>query len=285
MKYYVIDFSHPVDFLSAGKSKLEEDWMHYERTANHFILYMVTSGAFHLKVDDVPYSFFPGDVFLMSPFSHHIGFKAAAVTFYWMHFFIKDVEIIEVENFTDVCVQDKSGEKLLFPSQFRPLHTENFIILVNQLIHHFCDEGRSYFNNYLATSILLELQLQTKHASLQQQSSHKNRRFEEITAYIKGNYRENLSSTGLAEIFGYNPKYLVRLFRQHTGTTITGYINDVRLKMAEQYLLNSNDPISLVAHKSGYANEYYFMRLFKQKYNMSPSRYRSTYYMQNLSKY
>ncbi len=285
MKYYVIDFSHPVDFLIAGKSKLEEDWMHYERTANHFILYVVTSGAFHLKVDGVPYSFFPGDVFLMSPFTHHVGFKKAAVTFYWMHFFIKDVKTIEAENFAEGCAQAGQCEGLLFPSQFRPLHTENFIILVNQLIHNFFEEGRTNFNNYLATTILLELQLQTKTSSCQQQTSHKDRRFEEITAYIKGNYRENLTSANLAEMFDYNPKYLVRLFQQHTGTTITGYINDVRLKIAEQQLLNSNDSIAQVAHKSGYANEYYFMRLFKRKYNMSPSQYRNTYYMQNLTKY
>lgn len=285
MKYYIIDFSHPIDFLVAGKSKLEKDWMHYERTADHFILYMITSGAFHLKADGIPYSFFPGDVFLMSPFTHHIGFKTAAVTFYWMHFYIKDVKTVEAENYTAVTTQAEQCEKLLFPSQFRLSHMENFIILINQLIHNFRDGRRSYVNSYLATTILLELQLQTKISSQQQQSSHKSRRFEEITAYIEGNYREDLSITALAEMFGYNPKYLVRLFQQHTGTTITGYINDVRLKVAEQELLNSNDPISQVAHKSGYANEYYFMRLFKRKYNMSPSQYRNTYYMQNLTKY
>lgn len=283
MKYYMINFTEPIDFYVAGKSQLGEDWMHYERSADHFILYMVTNGAFHLKVDGVCHSFYPGDVFLMSPYTHHVGFKTASVTFYWMHFQIKDVQTIETEDFLETNTGEERSKKLLFPSQFKLSHTENFIILINQLIHNWHEENRSHFNNYLATAILLELQ--TKFSSQSPHPAHSNRRLEEITAYIKGNYREDLSVARLAEMFGYNPRYLVRLFQHHTGTTIAGYINDIRLKIAEQELLNSNNPISEVAHKSGYTNEYYFMRLFKRKYNMTPSQYRNTYYMQNLTKY
>lgn len=283
MKYFLIDVTHPLQFFLTGKSMLAEDWMHYERTIDHFILYVTISGAFHLNVRGERKSLYPGDVLLMEPNAHHVGFKPAAVTFYWLHFQSNNIQVVENDR-SFAQMQAAARDKLVMPAHFRLPHVENFIILINQLIHNFKDIPKSYFNDYLATAILLELQRQAT-ANKPLETPGKNRRFEEILAYIDGNYREDLYVSRIAEQFGYNEKYLVRLFQKQTGTTIKGYIINTRLKMAEMLLLNTSDPIAVIAQKSGFTNEYYFMRRFKQKYNMSPSQYRNTYYLQVMSKY
>lgn len=113
---------------------LPDDWMHYEKTAGHYILYLTISGAFHLCVDDEKYSFYPGDVFLMKPNAHHSGFKQSAVTFYWIHFQMQNVQIIDCPNYEIALQTAHERGKLLLPMHFKLPHIENTIILINQLM-------------------------------------------------------------------------------------------------------------------------------------------------------
>lgn len=278
MKYYRFDNSQPVDFYAAGKSMLDEEWMHYERAIDHFILYVIVSGVFYLQVDGDRKVFLPGDVFIMQPNAHHIGYQPAAVTFYWVHFYWKDFKILDLPHSVD------TESNLLFPCQFHVSQMENFLILTNQLIHSSKTAAGSRYNDFLATAVLLELQ---SHLTILSSSpiEQPNRRFGEVLAYIEGNYRDSLQVSEVAEQFGYNEKYLSHLFRKYTGTTTIEFIQNTRLKMAEALLLNTSDTISLVSQKSGFKNEYYFMRLFKQKYGITPSQYRNTYCMQVMTKY
>ena len=54
---------------------------------------------------------------------------------------------------------------------------------------------------------------------------HKNRnRLSTITNYIKDNYQKDLSLEGLAQIFGYSPTYLSRMFRKYAEINYKEYI-------------------------------------------------------------
>ncbi len=284
MKYYLINVTEPVELFFVGKSVLDPEWMHYERTIPHYILYVVTSGAFYLEIDGEKKAFFPGDAFLLNSNAHHIGYKKAAVTFYWMHIFSDGITSIDERNLPEHPNSDPASLTLYMPEEFKMLHMENFIILINHLIHSFKETPLICFNRYLATAILLEVQRQATEHSLMS-NRKKNRRFAEVIAYIEANYREKLRVSDLAKRFDYNEKYLARLFQTQLDTTVTSFITETRLKIAETWLLNTNEPISVIAAHSGFSNEYYFMRRFRQKYNMSPSQYRNTYYLQVMSKY
>lgn len=286
MEYYLFNAAAPVSFCHAGKSQMQDNWMHYERIINEHVLYIVVNGDLYLEVDGVQHTIRSENVFLMKAGAHHIGWKPAAVTFYWMHFRTSSpLKIVDRDQALDIKGEkDRAQKSILFPQQFTLEDFKKFVISINQLIHYYRLEPRSLMNDYLATFILLELANQVTLQSTIS-SSKQNRRFEEIAAYIELHSREELKVSDIAQKFNYSEKYLTKLFRTHYHTNIKEFILERRLKLAESLLLSSNDSISVIAKKVGFHDEYYFMRLFKQKVGLTPTHYRNTYSLQFLTQY
>lgn len=65
-----------------------------------------------------------------------------------------------------------------------------------------------------------------------------------------------------------------RLFRKRTGRSIKRYLLHKRLERAGSLLADFNISIREVAHRVGYEDEYYFMRLFRKEIGVSPGRFR-----------
>lgn len=65
-----------------------------------------------------------------------------------------------------------------------------------------------------------------------------------------------------------------RLFRTITGMSPQQYLIHLRLRSAAYRLVESGDSVTNIAAQAGIGNEYYFSRLFKKKYTVSPSEYR-----------
>ncbi len=65
-----------------------------------------------------------------------------------------------------------------------------------------------------------------------------------------------------------------RLFRQSSGLPPRQFLINCRLELAARLLTESPYPIGRVAEECGIGNGFYFSRLFKEKYRISPLRYR-----------
>lgn len=59
-----------------------------------------------------------------------------------------------------------------------------------------------------------------------------------------------------------------------TGMTPNNYVRQKRLNEAKRLLEEAEDNISEIAYKTGFGNPYYFTRLFKKEFGMTPSAYR-----------
>ena len=104
---------------------------------------------------------------------------------------------------------------------------------------------------------------------------HKNRnRLSTITNYIKDNYQKDLSLEGLAQIFGYSPTYLSRMFRKYAEINYKEYIQGIRLEYAYRELLETNHTISDTALNNGFPNSKAFSKAFTEKYGRLPSEFR-----------
>lgn len=283
--YYLLDISQPIEFRGAGKSQADDStWQHYERIIDDYILFLVLDGSLNLMVDNKPYSMYPGDILFMRAGAHHVGFHPGVVTFYWMHCYPWQISFLTHEQADIFHQKNSDAKKMLLPIHFHMKQLENIVILLNHLIHYCCINPKNPINDYLATAILIEISNQfdfREHTA----TSEKKRRFEEIVSYIRANYREELKVSEIAWKFNYNKKYLSRLFHNHIHCSVKDFITDTRLRVAERLLLSTNDTISAIAKNSGFASEYTFMRTFKKKYNISPTQYRNTYYLQQITKY
>ena len=97
---------------------------------------------------------------------------------------------------------------------------------------------------------------------------------ENIKSYIEENLLHDFSMADLSTVFNYNEKYLGRLFKQKTGTTIKEYCNIAKVKKAKRLLQSSPLAIAHIAGQVGYNNVTYFNRIFKRITGLSPQAYR-----------
>ena len=67
-----------------------------------------------------------------------------------------------------------------------------------------------------------------------------------------------------------------RLFREVAGCAPNQFLISARLSYAENMLEDGVLPIAEVAHRCGFADEFYFSRLFKKHRMISPSVLRSS---------
>ncbi|WP_339319536.1 helix-turn-helix domain-containing protein [Paenibacillus sp. FSL R10-2734] len=84
----------------------------------------------------------------------------------------------------------------------------------------------------------------------------------------------NLSQQSIASNVKLTSAYVGKLFKDSCGVSITEYINEIRLRHAQDLLLKSDYTIAEIMDRCGYANQSYFFRLFKGKFGTTPKDYR-----------
>ena len=105
-------------------------------------------------------------------------------------------------------------------------------------------------------------------------SQHTPELLAECLDYIQRNFRNELSTSHLAEKAKMSPVSFVRHFRAATGLTPQEYLIKLRLEEAAILLQNPDLSIAEAALQSGFNDSNYFSRLFRKKNNISPRNYR-----------
>jgi transcriptional regulator GlxA family with amidase domain len=96
-----------------------------------------------------------------------------------------------------------------------------------------------------------------------------------VLHYIDENLAEPMSNAALAEIALSSESRFIRRFREATGRTPARYVQERRLERASELLVSTDYSIDRIAEASGFANRYYFTRVFTQRMGLPPGRYRS----------
>ena len=95
-----------------------------------------------------------------------------------------------------------------------------------------------------------------------------------IKQYMETNYDADLSFSRMAKGCYFNEGYLRRIFRETTGRSISGFLNDVRIDSAKRLLGGTDRRILEISMQVGFHHVTYFNRVFKQKTGMTPLQYR-----------
>jgi len=103
---------------------------------------------------------------------------------------------------------------------------------------------------------------------------HYSKLVQHVILRIETDLTADLSLKAHAEQFNVNASYLSALFKKETGSTLTDYVNHLRMDHAI-FLLNVTDmQIQTIAQYCGIPDVNYFTKLFKRTVGKTPKEYR-----------
>lgn len=94
--------------------------------------------------------------------------------------------------------------------------------------------------------------------------------------FICLNIQNSINLSQIADFLSVNKCYLSSVFKRETGSTVTEYITERRIRHALYLLNTTDDPIQEIAIACGIPDLSYFTKIFRQNRGMTPCQYRKT---------
>lgn len=96
----------------------------------------------------------------------------------------------------------------------------------------------------------------------------------EARAIIEKKVNEPCSLLELSHQVGLNDFKLKKGFKEIFGTTVFGYLNDLKMDRAKELLLSQDIPVGEIARITGFKNQTHFTVAFKKKFGILPKSLR-----------
>lgn len=105
-------------------------------------------------------------------------------------------------------------------------------------------------------------------------SREKKELVEGITKYLNENYVQDISLYTLSKNMYLSPVYISKIFKEVMGDSPINYLIQIRLLKSKELLEDSTLSIKTIAKMVGYDDPYYFSKLYKKYYGISPNKTR-----------
>lgn len=100
-------------------------------------------------------------------------------------------------------------------------------------------------------------------------------RLRRIAEHVEANLENGLRIADLAREVGISAGYLHRAFRDSTGQTPLAFVNERRIRRAQDILEREPVTMAEIALRIGFQSPSHFTRIFRATMGISPSRYRT----------
>lgn len=97
---------------------------------------------------------------------------------------------------------------------------------------------------------------------------------DDIKRYIDNNFDGSVNRDSVAAFFNISPSYLSRLFAKTSESKFNEYLTQTRIAKSRLLLSNTTLKIREVAAKSGFTDNNYFCKVFKEMNECTPLEYR-----------
>jgi AraC family transcriptional regulator len=94
------------------------------------------------------------------------------------------------------------------------------------------------------------------------------------TAFIEGHLGEELQLEAIAAAAGMSAFRFARAFKKATGHSPRQYVIGRRIELARELLRGSDDDLTDIAHRVGFATQSHFTSVFRQRCGITPKRFR-----------
>ena len=254
-------------FFNVGYEECYASHSHGPAIRENYLVHYIISGSGRFQTPEVSYNLAAGDFFLIRP-GELCYYEADATdpwTYCWIGFAGTKVnDIFELQGIGpgDAVGQVKAGAELM--ALFQAIFDSN-LFEDNQKLSN---QG-AFMQLFAYFKMKAPLQGQEKLAVKQQRYS------ESFLLYVQNNYfQPSLTIKEIARSMSLNPSYLSQVIRAELQTTPQNYLTDYQLNKASVLLQTSALNIAEITERVGYKSSQSFSRLFKKKYQCTPSEYR-----------
>lgn len=110
-------------------------------------------------------------------------------------------------------------------------------------------------------------------------------RLTKMVDYMERNYHQVITLEEMAKKTYLSTGYLSRYFKKKMGMGFSRFLMNIRLKHSIKDLLYTDETISQIAMKNGFANTKSFSSLFKEEYGVTPHVYRENHPVQQIDSF
>lgn len=262
---------------------------------------IVERGRVQFHVEETVHTLLPGDALLLEPFVRHgiIGMGEEGCRFYYIHF--------QPVGIPERTTPSKETERLeSIRMSLRSQLAENPFYMLPKLrmtdiaipmrfslgqqadaVFMLFERALAERNHYGVDSQLLICLLSAQILTLGARAASAgaghalseagamDRTLQDALARMHTEPGSALSIRALADELGVSQQYLTRLFSDRLGMPPLQYINRLRLEQAKSMMRRTRMNIQEIAWSCGFANPYYFARLFRRVEGETPSHYRN----------
>jgi len=97
---------------------------------------------------------------------------------------------------------------------------------------------------------------------------------ERVFDEIEATFREPVSAGDVARALGYTPGHLTTVVRRRTGRTLLEWITERRMTEVRRLLRETDLPLGVIAARTGLRDATYLVRRFRDRYGITPQRWR-----------
>ncbi len=104
-------------------------------------------------------------------------------------------------------------------------------------------------------------------------NKHSLERVSKVYQYVNDHYDEEIRSENLAKQLGLTPNSFCRIFKTVTNRNFIDFLNEFRIKKAQEHFEHNNTSISEAMYLCGFNDPSYFSRQFKKYSGLTPSNF------------
>ncbi len=283
MRGFIFDIHTPIAYNETGKFEApSEMWVHENLDLlDRFEFCLVTKGTLYLSYKEIHYAISEGQFLTMAPSpppnNRRIGYKQSCCDFFWLHFNpVHEIREADLEHIDISVISDPY--QIFIPQQGTLPRPEKASILLQQLQDCVRSNYSVVADNYMTTAILCEIYNQIFIAKPGNSIKSKSKQLcESINSYIKEHADMNLKVNDIAQHFGYNEKYLSKIFKSVTTESIKQRIINIKIEAANYYLTATDLSVAKIAQKIGFIDCHNFMKFYKSKTGLTPTEYRNSF--------
>lgn len=238
-------------------------------------LFLTISGTIIQYVNGQTQYLEPGCLVFVRPDDKHLYIRQPNETYTFVNIRLDPNIIEKLFAFIGSAIDTEYLTQSLLPPTVRLTSTEMKSILKKIDDFNAMPQEDVQYIRLKLCSFLLDVF--SKHFSNKMQETEN-----EIPLWLENAYKQMKKSENftqgiprMVEISGKTQEHLARSMQKYYHTTLSQFINDLKINYAINLVKNTNLKITDICYNAGFNNPSYFYNLFRSKYGKSPQKVRS----------